>query len=511
MTDDYFFADSLEEFRCELAAAGFEPVAVAGLPRWRGPIHPAFAPLTDATAMDIVIRPGWPFQSPALLVDGLNTNHSTLDGFVCMWQDGDSSREWTTVPGFFSRIEEWCENAKNGWEGDDLGYDAFLNFRRKLALVATFNLPELNMHEGSWGDVHGIVNGDPPRIDVKPGRANLPNQLRGLWFRAGILDTPPPRRLSEVFRCLSRSQRKGLERELGRRRRPEQCVASGGVDLILFCWEHRSRPDLLVMACDGMNDQVDAVALQPGPIDEDSLILRAGPDASMLRTCRATLFGAGALGGYAGVALAESGLGSLDIVDGDVILPGNVVRHVAGRDQEGRPKVQAVRYVIEKHAPWTAVAEFPESPVTPSKIRERIANADMVIDTTGNEAFTGALAVVAQDIGVPLVFGALYRGGSIARVQRQALLEDSPLHQREDTPRFPTIPAGDSRYDFASPALGCSAPVNNAPPASVMACASLIAQMTLDALTGRFEFSDEVIDVYRGIAEPPFDRVGRVG
>ena len=43
-----------------------------------------------------------------------------------------------------------------------------------------------------------------------------------------------------------------------------------------------------------------------------------------------------------------------------------------------------------------------------------------------------------------------------------------------------------------------------------MACASLMVQVVLDALTGRFEFNDEVIDVYRRLAESPFDRTGRL-
>ena len=43
-----------------------------------------------------------------------------------------------------------------------------------------------------------------------------------------------------------------------------------------------------------------------------------------------------------------------------------------------------------------------------------------------------------------------------------------------------------------------------------MACASLIVQVTLDALMGRFEFNDEVIDVYRSIAEAQFDNIGRL-
>ena len=44
-----------------------------------------------------------------------------------------------------------------------------------------------------------------------------------------------------------------------------------------------------------------------------------------------------------------------------------------------------------------------------------------------------------------------------------------------------------------------------------MGCAALIAQVVIDALTRRFEFGDEAIDVYRPLAQAPFDRVGRVG
>ena len=510
MTEDHFYTESLETFQNDLAAAGFEPIAIAGLSGWRGPIRQAFAGLTDATTMDVVVRPGWPFQSPALLVEGLETNHSTPDGFVCLWQDGDPSGDWETVEGFFARVDEWCESGKRGWEGDDLEGDAFLNFTRKVSTVATFNLSELVIRSGDLEEFRGRVSRDPPRVEVVPGRQNLPNQLRGLGFHVGRLNTPPPRQLSEIFRCLSRKQSGRLKRALDDRRRPEPFVASGGLDLILLCWERHGRPDILVMACQGMNNDTEAIALQPGPTDEQSLILRAGPDAPVLRTMTATLFGAGALGGHVAVALAASGLGYLNIVDGDVLLPGNVVRHVAGHDQVGRAKVQTVRRVISGHAHWTEVAEFPESPMTPGQIRERISNADFVIDATGNDAFAPALAMVAKEDGVPLVSGALYRGGNVARVQRQILEIDTPVHQRKEGIQYTVIPQGDVREEFAAPALGCSAPVNNAPPSSVLACASLIVQITLDALTGRFEFNDEVIDVYRSIAEAPFDKIGRL-
>ena len=508
MTDDHFHKESLEEFKGQLTAEGFEPVVSSDPVRWRGPIHPAFASLTEATTMDIVILAGWPFQPPVLLVEGLDTNHSTLGGYVCMWRDGDPSLEWTTVPGLFSRIEAWCENARTGWAGDDLGYDAFLNFHGQLRCVATFDLPKLRIRIGRWGECHGVVNVDPVRVDVMPGPQKSAQQLRGLWFHAGALDSPPPRQPSEVFRYLSGIQRKALQRALHGRRRPEKFLASGGLDLILFCWERQRRIDLLVMVCEGMKDEVKALALQPGPIDEASLILRAGPDAPALRNLKVTLFGAGALGGYAAAALSESGLGFLDLVDPDILLPGNVVRHISGHDQVGMPKVQGVHRVIRNHAPWTSVTEFQAATITPSQIRERISMADLVVNATGNDAFTDALAMVALEMGKPLVSGALYRGGAVSRVQRQVLPTDTPVHQRDDTSRYPVIPQGDVQDDLATPALGCSAPVNNAPPASVMACASRIVQVALDSLTGRFEFGDEVIDVYRALPCAPFERVG---
>ena len=56
MTDDHFHPESLEEFKGQLTAEGFEPVVSSGPVRWRGPIHPAFSSLSEATTMDIVIR-----------------------------------------------------------------------------------------------------------------------------------------------------------------------------------------------------------------------------------------------------------------------------------------------------------------------------------------------------------------------------------------------------------------------------------------------------------------------
>ncbi|MBE7518362.1 MAG: ThiF family adenylyltransferase [Thermoflexaceae bacterium] len=499
---------SLEAFTADLVGAGFEPVPGTGRRAWRSPIHPAFSALTTAATMDLILLDGWPYEPPALLVKGLDTNHYTLDGLVCMWRDGDASFDWTAVEGLFARIEKWCADAEHGWDTDDLGRDALLNFKPKDRTLAVFNLPELGTARSSWGDFRGELHVDPFRVDLTPGRAREPSQLVGLWFRVGALRVPP-RQLSELRRCLPRSQWKGLERRLAARRRAEALTPSGGADLILLCWERGAQLDVLVIACRGTGDNLEGVALQAVPNDQENLILRAGPDAESLRSRRVAIFGAGALGGHVAVTLAESGAGFIRLVDADALTPGNVVRHVAGRDAVGAAKVHAVQAAIRAHAPWSEVEALEEAPIRPSRIDALIADVDVVVDATGNAATTYAVAARARTAGRSFVSGALYRGGRISRVRRYARADDTPLDER-DSPQYPLIPP-DADEDVARAAVGCSAPVNNAPPSAILAGASLLAQGVIDVLTDRFELPDEIVDVYRALPEePPFDRVGRV-
>lgn len=505
---DTFDLASLEAFTAGLVAAGFEPIDNSQRRRWRSGIHPAFAPLTDATTMDLVLVDGWPFEPPALVVKGLDTNHSTLNGLVCLWREDDASLRWITVAGLFERIEEWCHDAQYGWDQLDLGRDARLNFARKAGVVITFDMTAIPMSPGGWGEFHSKVSTAPLRVDITPGHLTG-TTLRGLWFHAGGVQVPP-RQLSELQRCLSRQQWRGLERAVSRRRSRTALVPSGGVDVVLFCWQRGERLDLLAMALEGVDDTVEAIALVPGPSDEASLILRAGPDAQTLRERTVVLFGAGALGGHVAVTLGESGLGVLDLVDRDILVPGNVVRHVAGHDRVGEPKAEAVAEILRNHAPWTKVTCHLESPMTPDALTTLI-EADVVVDATGSAPLTYALATTARSAGKPLVSGALYRGGFVGRVRRQAMSEDTFFEQRDPDHGYPLIPPDEEGEDLATAEIGCSAPVNNAPPSSVLACAALLTHVTIDVLTGRFGLADEVIDVYRPLPDaPPFDCVGRV-
>ena len=61
-----------------------------------------------------------------------------------------------------------------------------------------------------------------------------------------------------------------------------------------------------------------------------------------LRRSRVAVFGAGGVGGYVIEALARAGVGSLELIDNDVIAPSNLNRQIiATRETLGMPKVEA--------------------------------------------------------------------------------------------------------------------------------------------------------------------------
>ena len=200
---------SLEGFRANLVASGFEPVSGTARRLWRGPIHPAFGGLTEARTMDLLFGVGWPYRPPLVFVQGLKTNHSMLNGFVCLWREGDASLQWNTVDGLFSRIEDWCKRAKNGWQDDDLPFDAYLNFESKLPVMATFDLASLRTRIGSWGEMSGVAT-NANLLNLRLGPPISPRELRGLWFRVGQLQAPPPRNLSETVAASQQVATEGL-------------------------------------------------------------------------------------------------------------------------------------------------------------------------------------------------------------------------------------------------------------------------------------------------------------
>lgn len=165
------------------------------------------------------------------------------------------------------------------------------------------------------------------------------------------------------------------------------------------------------------------------------------------------------------------------------------------------------------HYPWTQIEE-PSDPSerlvwTLGSIRQTLESADLTIDATGHAGLAELLGRVAHDTDRPYISVALFRGGQVARVRRQAHTDDAPVVRRPLLDRYPEIPPLDEEVEYAGTEVGCLARVHNAPPVSVIHAAALASEVAVDHLTGRHEQPDEIIEVLRP-GEAPFDRIGRV-
>ncbi len=495
---------SLDAFRLSLLKGGFEVVPESGGRAWSGPLPNELHDLTSARTMVVLIRDGWPYFHPYTFVDGIAGEHVRDDGLVCLWNDDDVSLKWLTWLGVRSRLVAWADRARTGFHPDDRALDAFLGFASHSGELATFDLKELagwHFSDGKSGRMHGRwVN--KGRLDLLPGRAHG-DELTGRWFYRDRVERSPLS-IDAFVAALSPVQRQAYRRGLDR----DPASGEGPLRVVALIWPRFDAFDVVVISMVDANGAYGAKVLEPAPRDTVALARRAGQDSSLLATKSVVIFGAGAVGSHIALLLAEDGVGRLRLVDNDRVRPGNVVRHVAGAHAVGLHKVIALGVEIGEHAPWTSVDFRRDRPFGPRNIRQVIDRADLVVDATGHASFAAGLARVAGADGIPLVAATLFRNGAVGRAERQ-LAGDVPLFERSAANGFETVPRESDEEPIVLE-LGCSAPVNLAPPSSVVTLAGLAARMVVDTLTNRFSYPQEVIEVYRPLDTPRFARVGQL-
>ncbi len=126
-----------------------------------------------------------------------------------------------------------------------------------------------------------------------------------------------------------------------------------------------------------------------------------------LNAARVTVVGAGGLGSPALLALAAAGIGSLTVIDDDVVELTNLQRQLAHRVEDiGTPKTASAVRAITALAPHTVVTAVPERLDTANAAR-LLAGADVVVDTSDSFATRRDVAAATEALGLPLVWGAV--------------------------------------------------------------------------------------------------------
>ena len=128
-----------------------------------------------------------------------------------------------------------------------------------------------------------------------------------------------------------------------------------------------------------------------------------------LKAARVLLVGAGGLGSPAALYLAAAGVGTLGIVDFDVVDRTNLQRQVLhGTSQVGRPKLESAVARLREVNPHVRVEPF-ETRLTSANALEILRDFDVVADGTDNFPTRYLVNDACVLLGKPNVYGSIFR------------------------------------------------------------------------------------------------------
>ncbi|GAC1531702.1 MAG: adenylyltransferase/sulfurtransferase MoeZ [Marmoricola sp.] len=219
------------------------------------------------------------------------------------------------------------------------------------------------------------------------------------------------------------------------------------------------------------------------------------PDVGMtgqkrLKNAKVLVIGAGGLGSPALLYLAAAGVGTLGIVEFDEVDESNLQRQIIhGQSDVGRPKAISAKESVAEVNPLVNVIVHGER-LDNDNVMEIFAGYDLIVDGTDNFATRYLVNDAAYFLGIPYVWGSIYRFDGQASVFA-AGLRNSAKHQ--DDAAFQASVAD-------APCYRCLYP-EPPPPGMVPSCAEGGVLGVLCASVGSIQVN-EAIKMLTGIGDP---------
>ena len=128
-----------------------------------------------------------------------------------------------------------------------------------------------------------------------------------------------------------------------------------------------------------------------------------------LQDSKITIVGIGGLGCPAAQTLAASGLGKLQLIDGDVVELSNLHRQpLYNKNEIGHAKVSVAYNSLQNlNDNLTVIAK--EIHLDESNGQELLKDTDVIIDATDNIKTRQVIDRISKKLGIPMVYGGLYR------------------------------------------------------------------------------------------------------
>jgi molybdopterin/thiamine biosynthesis adenylyltransferase/rhodanese-related sulfurtransferase len=158
------------------------------------------------------------------------------------------------------------------------------------------------------------------------------------------------------------------------------------------------------------------------------------PDVGMsgqkrLKNARVLVIGAGGLGSPALLYLAAAGVGTIGIAEFDEVDESNLQRQVIhGQSDVGKSKALSAKESIAETNPLVEVV-LHEERLDNDNVMEVFAGYDLIVDGTDNFATRYMVNDAAYFMGIPYVWGSIYRFDGQASVFAPTLGEDLPCYR----------------------------------------------------------------------------------
>jgi len=158
------------------------------------------------------------------------------------------------------------------------------------------------------------------------------------------------------------------------------------------------------------------------------------PDVGMdgqkrLKNAKVLVIGAGGLGSPALLYLAAAGVGTIGIAEFDEVDESNLQRQVIhGQSDIGKSKAQSAKESIAETNPYVNVV-LHEERLDNDNVMRVFEGYDLILDGTDNFATRYMVNDAAYFLGIPYVWGSIYRFDGQASVFAPTLAEDAPCYR----------------------------------------------------------------------------------
>jgi len=449
--------------------------------------------------ISVEITAAFPFAPPKVSIlesDIHPTFHIEKEGNLCLWTTDEpvDNAPWLEVKAFLEKVKGWFIQTTEAWPGDeDADLERYLPSADDDDLIL-YDIEALatNMFYRTNSNKPGITRVGE-KLAWQPNQTRMKNKgvrrrERNLAYVLNIGRVNKP--ITDLHDLVSVAGKKMINLQ--------KLIEIGSLTYIILKYRRGNREAVLVCGF----DKSGLKAYESADTSTQTRTLRSGPKQQDFLLKKVLIVGCGAIGSNIADMLFRSGVSNLTLIDGELLRPGNVIRHFAEDSYVGYPKVLAIKEKLGLLGLDTSGVNYLYKVVNnPSQVLEMVDRHDLVIDATADMRATSLLVWAAEEKKTDMITVCLQRNGGVARVDRYPLFGDDETH----LPALEIAPGQKPRYE-----AGCGSPVSTTPPLSVFKAAALGTQITLDALSPIQYLPATIIEVIDRQNDEPYDEIGTI-